>query len=104
MHDIPVCAYTQNENGGPYFSSIVRRCKWSTLSRKIVEIKKFWYQCNVILCLCSQMQSLVLRYTRKQNKNLFFQTCVNLSASLSLHLTVCLKVFASDGVNLNTIN
>ena len=98
MHDIPVCASTQEQYGGPYFSSIVRRCKWSTLSRKIVEIKG-----NVILCLCSQMQSLVLRYTRKQNKN-FFQTCVNLSASLSLHLTVCLKVFASDGVNLNTIN
>ena len=103
MHDIPVCACTQEQNGGPHFSSIVRRCKWSTLSRKIVEIKKFWYQGNVILCLYSQMQSLVLRYTRKQNKN-FFQTCVNLSASLSLHLTVCLKVFASDGVNLNTIN
>ena len=98
MHDIPVCASTQEQYGGPYFSSIVQRCKWSTLSRKIVEIKG-----NVILCLCSQMQSLVLRYTRKQNKN-FFQTCVNLSASLSLHLTVCLKVFASDGVNLNTIN
>ena len=43
---------------------------------------------------------------RKKTKQtiFFFQTCVNLSASLSLHLTVCLKVFASDGVNLNTIN
>ena len=49
MHDIPVCASTQEQYGGSYFSSIVRRCKWSTLSRKIVEIKKFWYQghkCN----------------------------------------------------------
>ena len=43
---------------------------------------------------------------RKKTKQtiFFFQTCVNLSASLSLHLTVCLKVFASHGVNLNTIN
>lgn len=95
---------TQEQKGGPHFSSIVRRCKWSTLSRKIVEIKKFWYQGTVILCLCSQTQSLVLRYAKKQNKKYLFQTCVNLSASLSLHLTVCLKVFASDGVNLNTIN
>ena len=71
MHDIPVCASTQEQYGGSYFSSIVRRCKWSTLSRKIVEIKKFWYQGNVILCLCSQMQSLVLRYARKQNKKYF---------------------------------
>ena len=72
MHNIPVCACTQEQNGGPYFSSLVRRCKWSTLSRKIVEIKKFWYQGNVILCLSSQMQSLVLRYARKQNKKYFF--------------------------------
>ena len=72
MHDIPVCACNREQYGGPYFSSIVRRCKWSTLSRKIVEIKKFWWQGNVILCLCSQMQSLVLRYARKQNKKYFF--------------------------------
>ena len=72
MHDIPVCASTQEQYGGPYVSSIVRRCKWSTGSRKIVEIEKFWYQGNVILCLCSQMQSLVLRYARKQNKKYFF--------------------------------
>ena len=39
---------------------------------RFVEIKRFWYQGNVILCLCSQMQSLVLRYARKQNKKYFF--------------------------------
>ena len=71
----------RNNTEAHTFFSIVRICKWSTLSRKIVEIKKFWYQCNVILCLCSQMQSLVLRYARKQNKKCFFS---NLSKFISI--------------------
>ena len=33
--------YTQEQNGSPYFSSIVRECKWPSLSRKIIEIQKF---------------------------------------------------------------
>ena len=58
-----------------------------------------WYSAYVP----NAITSFALRKKTKQDF-FFFQTCVNLSASLSLHLTVCLKVFASDGVNLNTIN
>ena len=32
---------TQEQNDSPYFSSIVQQCKWSPLSRKVVEIQKF---------------------------------------------------------------
>lgn len=39
-------------------------------------------------------------YTNTNN----FQTLVNLSASLSLHLTIRLKVFISEGITLNTIS
>ena len=93
MHDIPVCASTQEQYGGPYFSSIVRRCKWSTLSRKIVDIKKFRYQGNMILCLCSQMQSLVLRYARKQNKKYFFSNLREFISIVELALDRVFKGF-----------
>lgn len=39
-------------------------------------------------------------YTNTNN----FQTLVNLSASLSLHLTIRLKVFISEGITLKTIS
>ena len=32
---------TQEKNGSPCFSSIVRQCEWPSLSRKIVKIQKF---------------------------------------------------------------
>ena len=91
MHDIPVCASTQEQYGGSYFSSIVRRCKWSTPSRKIVEIKKFWYQGNVILCLRSQMQSLVLRYARKPNKKYFLSNLREFVSIVELALDCVFK-------------
>ena len=43
LYDFPVHDCTQELNGSLYFPSIVRQCKWSSLSRKIVEIQKFCY-------------------------------------------------------------
>lgn len=40
--------------GSPYFSSIVRQCKWPSVSRKIIEIRKCSYHGNVT----SQVSSL----------------------------------------------
>ena len=39
MNSFPVHDCTQEQNSGPYFSSIVRQCKWPSLSRKIVKIQ-----------------------------------------------------------------
>ena len=47
MYDSSVHDCTQGQNGNPYFSSIVRQCKWLSLSRKIVEIQKFCYRGNL---------------------------------------------------------
>ena len=33
--------YNQEKNDSPYFSSIVRQCKWPSLSRKMIKIHKF---------------------------------------------------------------
>ena len=33
--------YTQEQNDSPYFSSIVRQCKWPSISRKMIEIQTF---------------------------------------------------------------
>ena len=41
--DFPVHDCTLEENGSPYFSSVVRQCKWPSLSRKNIEIRKFCY-------------------------------------------------------------
>ena len=38
---------TPEQNGSPCFSSIVRPCKWPSLSRKIVKIQKMGYYGNV---------------------------------------------------------
>ena len=46
INDFPLHDYTQEQNGSPYFSSIVRLCKWPSLSTKVVEIQKFCYHCN----------------------------------------------------------
>ena len=47
MNDFPVHDYTQEQNGGPYFSSTVQQYKWPSLSRKIVVIQKFCYHGNL---------------------------------------------------------
>ena len=47
MYEFPVHHCTQEQNGSPYFSSIVRQCKWPSSSRKIVEIQKFCYHGNL---------------------------------------------------------
>ena len=47
MYEFPVHDCTQEQNGSPYFSSIVRQCKWTSFSRKIVEIQKFCYHGNL---------------------------------------------------------
>ena len=38
---------TQEQNGSPYFSFIVRQCNWPSLSGKVVEAQKFCYHGNV---------------------------------------------------------
>lgn len=40
MYDFPEQDCTQEQNGSLFYSSIVRQCKWPSLSRRIVEIKK----------------------------------------------------------------
>ena len=35
MYDFPVHDYTSEQNGSPYFSSIVPQCKWPSVSKKI---------------------------------------------------------------------
>ena len=47
MYDFPVPDCTQEQNGSPQFSSIVRQCKWPSMSRTIVEIQKFCYHGNL---------------------------------------------------------
>ena len=40
MYDFPVHDYTQEQNGSPYFSSVVQKCQWPSLSTKTVKIQK----------------------------------------------------------------
>ena len=47
MYDSSVHDCTQEQNGNPYFSSIVRQCRWPSLSRKIVETQKVCYHGNL---------------------------------------------------------
>ena len=54
MYDFSVHDRTRKQIGSPYFSSIVRQCKWPSLSRKIIEIRKCSYHGNVT----SQVSSL----------------------------------------------
>ena len=42
----PVHDCTLDQNGRPYFSSIVRQCKWPSLSWTIVEVQEFCYHGN----------------------------------------------------------
>ena len=42
----PLHDCTQDQNGSPYFSSIVRQCKWPSLSWKIVEVQEFCFHGN----------------------------------------------------------
>ena len=58
MYDFPVrdCTHDQEQNGSPYFSFVVYKCKWLSLSQKIVEIQKSCYQGN----LTSPFSSLLL--------------------------------------------
>ena len=42
MYDFPVHDCTQEQNGSPYFSSIVRRYRWPSLYvKETVEIRSF---------------------------------------------------------------
>ena len=47
MYDFPMHDWTRDQNGVPYFSSIVRQCKWPSLSREIVEIQKICFSGKV---------------------------------------------------------
>ena len=46
-NDFPVPDCTQEQNCSPQFSSMVRQCKWPSMSRTIVEIQKFCYHGNL---------------------------------------------------------
>ena len=48
LYNFGVYECTREQNGSPYFCSIVRQCKWPSLSRKIVEIQKFCYHVNLM--------------------------------------------------------
>ena len=47
MYDFPMHDWTRDQNGVPYFSSIVRQCKWPSLSREMVEIQKICFSGKV---------------------------------------------------------
>jgi len=48
-YDFSVHCSTLEQNGSSHFFSIVRQCKWPSLSRKVVEIQKFCFHGNVTL-------------------------------------------------------
>ena len=66
MYDFPVHDCTQEQNGSPQFPSIVRKCKWPSLSRKS-EIQKVCYHGN----LTSQFSSLL----KKANEHFNCKLC-----------------------------
>ena len=47
VYDFPLLDCSQDENGSPFFSSIVRQWKWPCLSRTMVENQKFCYHGNM---------------------------------------------------------
>ena len=47
MYYFPMHDWIRDQNGVPYFSSIVRQCKWPSLSREIVEIQKICFNGKV---------------------------------------------------------
>ena len=47
LYDFPKLDCTKTQNGNPYVSSIVRQCKWPSLSRKITVIQKYRYHGNL---------------------------------------------------------
>ena len=55
MYDFPLHDCTQKQTGSPQFPSIVRKCKWPTLSRKS-EIQKVCYHGNLTLQFVSLLK------------------------------------------------
>ena len=53
IYDLPVHDCALEQNSSPYFSSIVRQCKWLSLSRKMIEIHKYCYHGNLTSLFCS---------------------------------------------------
>ena len=47
MYVFPMHDCTQEQSGSPYYSSIVRYCKWPSLWKKVVEIQTFCYHDNM---------------------------------------------------------
>ena len=74
VYDFPVHHCSQEQNGSPYFSSMVWQCEWLSLSRKIVEIKKFCYHGNAISHYSPLLQMAILltpdamKFTKYANK------------------------------------
>ena len=55
MYDFPLHDCTQKQTGSPQFPSIVRKCKWPSLSRKS-EIQKVCYHGNLTLQFVSLLK------------------------------------------------
>ena len=68
MYDFSVHDCTQRDNGSPYFSSIVRKCKWQSLSTKKVEIQKFCSYGNLTAHFSSLLNTLVKEVDGKERK------------------------------------
>ena len=70
-YDFLVHNCTQEQSGSPYFSFIVRQYKWSSLSRKNVEIKKTCYHgtpdVTILLSVTSKNKELSLAQTIRQH-------------------------------------
>ena len=81
MYDFPVHDYTQEQNGSPYFSSIVQQWKWPSLSRKIVVIQKFCYH-MVTWCHNSSLY-IVSVTTMIADKRLEISTIVRIAVIIS---------------------
>ena len=61
IYYFPIHGCTQEQNDRPYFPSILRQCKWPSVSGKIVEFQKFCYHGYVM----SHRSSLYTLYLKK---------------------------------------
>ena len=92
MYEFPVHDCTQEQNGSPYFSPIVRRYKWPSFSRKIVEIQKFCYHGNL-----TSRFPLILDWV-SWCERVFSQTVKQWACEAISHATPCnlLKAYRLD--------
>ena len=76
MYDFPLHYNTQKQNTSPYLSLIVWQCKWPSLSKKNVEIQKFWYHGNLMLTtllLIISIEKTFALHKSAQKKHFFLE-------------------------------